>query len=75
MKGWYNNTYPTYHINNILCNVSPNITVLFTRLNKGFNVVDSGADTHVVSIFWKPLYPVTSNNPRADVIGFNNNIT
>ena len=48
MKGWYNNTYPSYHINNTICKVSSNNTALFTKLKQGFNIVDSAADTHVV---------------------------
>ena len=57
---------PTYHINNLSCNVSPSITALLSKLKRGFNI----ADTHVVGNTWKPLYSIDDTTPRADVIGF-----
>ena len=48
MKGWYNNSYLSYHINHTLCKVSNRITALFTKLNKGLSIADAGVDTHVV---------------------------
>lgn len=43
---------------------------LFTKLNKNLSAVDVGSNTHVLGNTWKPLYPVTNNDPRTDVIGF-----
>ena len=74
MINWYNESgKPTYHINNLSCNVSPSITALLSKLKRGFNIVDGGADTHVVGNTWKPLYQVDNTTPRADVIGFDSN--
>ena len=74
MISWYNdNCKTTYHINNLTCKVSREITVMLSRLHKGFNIVDGGADTHVVGNTWKPLQPIDSHTPRADVIGFDSN--
>ena len=66
MISWYdNNSKPTYHINNLNCKVSQHITALLSKLNKGFNIVDDGADTHVVGNTWKPLNDIDDNTPRA----------
>ena len=42
-------------------------------MNKGLNIMDAGADTHVVGNTWKPLFEITELTPRADVIGFDTN--
>ena len=74
MINWYNdNCKPTYHFNNLTCKVSREITVMLSRLHKVFNIVDGGADTHVVGNIWKPLQPIDSHTPRADVVGFDSN--
>ena len=74
MITWYDdNSKPTYHINNLNCKVSQHITALLSKLNKGFNIVDGGADTHVVGNTWKPLNDINDNTPRADVVGFDTN--
>ena len=76
MVNWYNeNSKPSYHINNLNCKVSKHITVLLSKLNKGFNIVDSGADTRVVGNTWKPLDIIDYNTPRANVIGFATNVS
>ena len=75
MVNWYNaNSKPTYHSNNIVCKVSHSVTSLLSKLHKGFNIVDSGADTHVVGNTWKPLDIIDYHTPRANVIGFATNI-
>ena len=65
--------FPTFHANHTLCKVSKHITALFNKLNKGLNIADAGADTHVVGNTWKPLFEVNDSTPRANVIGFDTN--
>ena len=74
MINWYNeSSKPTYHINNLSYKVSPSITVILSKLKRGFNIANGGADTYVLGNIWKPLYPIDDNIPRADVKGFDSN--
>ena len=74
LSSWYNDhCQPTFKANLIECKVSNQITAMLIKMNNGLNIMDAGADTHVVGNTWKPLFEITEMTPRADVIGFDTN--
>ena len=49
MMNLYNKSgKPIYYINNLSCKVSLNIIALSNKVERGLNIVDRGADTHVL---------------------------
>ena len=64
-------------INNIRVNtnliqfrVNFNYMIQLAHLMLYLNIIDGGADTHVLGCSWIKLFTVNKNNPMADVVGF-----
>ena len=55
-------------INLIKCGVKFNYMVQLTHLMLFLNIIDEGADTHVLGNSWMELFTVNKNTPLTDVV-------
>ena len=65
-----NNTIVRIHM--VRCKVNFNYMVQLAHLKLFLNIIDGGADTHVLGVSWLKLFTANKNTPLVDVIGFDN---